>query len=81
MAGEKVVVRFLNKSAPYNAGEVAGFAPEEAQKLVDGGLAIFEPDPPTKKAISEPAVHRMVETPTVKKEITPKSKKQKGTRR
>ena len=36
-----VAIRFLQKQSPYNAGEVAGFTPETAQRYVDAKLAEF----------------------------------------
>lgn len=36
---EKVVVKFVKHWRGYNAGEVAGFDPELAQRLQDGGVA------------------------------------------
>jgi hypothetical protein len=36
-----VAVRFTEKQSPYNAGEVAGFTPEVAQRYVHAKLAEF----------------------------------------
>lgn len=36
---EPVLLQFLTSSAPYRAGEVAGFAPAEAQALIDRKVA------------------------------------------
>jgi hypothetical protein len=36
-----VIVKFVQKNAPYNIGELAGFSPEVARRLVAGGKAIF----------------------------------------
>lgn len=36
-----IAVRFVQKNAPYNVGEVAGFSMEIALKLVRGKKAVF----------------------------------------
>lgn len=42
MTKEKpVIVKFVRKNAPYNVGELAGFSPVIARRLVAGGKAIF----------------------------------------
>ena len=46
----KVVV-FLVSNGIYNAGDIAGFAPNEAERLVGGGVAKYH----------EPSVDRSVE--------------------
>lgn len=40
-----VALRFLRRQAPYNAGEIAGFAPEMAARLVKGGVAVLHEAP------------------------------------
>ena len=42
MTKEKpVIVKFVQKNAPYNVGELAGFSPAVARRLVAGKKAIF----------------------------------------
>lgn len=42
MTKEKpVIVKFVKKNAPYNVGELAGFPPAIARRLVSGRKAIF----------------------------------------
>jgi hypothetical protein len=36
-----VIVKFLSHNAPYNAGEVAGFSSDVAQRLVAAGRAEY----------------------------------------
>jgi len=38
---EMIAVRFVQKNAPYNVGEIAGFPIEVARKLVKGKKAVF----------------------------------------
>ena len=45
-----IPVRFLEKCPPYNAGDVAGFEPTEAARLIDRGVAErYQVEKPTKK--------------------------------
>lgn len=41
---EKISVQFIQKNAPYNVGEIAGFPIAVAKKLVQGKKAIFVGD-------------------------------------
>lgn len=41
MQNEKVAVQFVTSCSPYTQGEVAGFAPNDAKKLVTKGLAQY----------------------------------------
>lgn len=40
---DNVAVQFVRSSAPYEAGDVAGFPSLQAQSLVDRGIAAFWP--------------------------------------
>lgn len=42
---EKVVLRFVKPSPPYNSGEVAGFPPAQARAYLDAGIAHLEGEP------------------------------------
>jgi len=37
----KVAVKFLTKTPPYNAGEIAGFTQGVAESLVISGVAVY----------------------------------------
>lgn len=64
------IVRFLQSMSPYQAGEIAGFAPEEADRLITFGFAkawdwnqdvveeevVEEED----KSLDEPPVDKMI---------------------
>ena len=41
MSQKPVAVRFLQQAMKYNAGEIAGFAPELAANLVQTGVAEY----------------------------------------
>lgn len=45
-----VAVRFLKRWRAYNPTEVAGFEPETADKLVDGGVAEYGDKARTKRS-------------------------------
>jgi hypothetical protein len=55
---KKVVVRFVQKNAPYNVGEIAGFPVEVASRLVRAKKAIFlsEEDAPAGPGAPQPKV-------------------------
>lgn len=40
MADEKKVLKFVKHSTPYAQGDVAGFAPEVAEKYIEAGVAV-----------------------------------------
>jgi hypothetical protein len=67
-----VLVRFLRGNAPYNANEQAGFAPADAQRLIDAGVVELvnppAPPPPAPKEETAPVV-KPVEPPTVRRPI------------
>lgn len=53
---KKTIVRFLRPWATYGAGEVAGFAPHVADKLLSNGFAALnEPAPPPAPDPAPPA--------------------------
>jgi hypothetical protein len=37
-------VRFIQPAAPFNAGDVAGFPRDKAQKMVELGFAVWAPE-------------------------------------
>lgn len=41
MSKELVCVKFVRKNAPYNSGEIAGFAPSIAANLVKAKRAVY----------------------------------------
>ncbi|MDI6872095.1 MAG: hypothetical protein QME79_12280 [Bacillota bacterium] len=65
-----IPVRFKVGQAPYNAGEIAGFPPEVAERLISAGVAeayVAEVRPPeVTKAIEAPPVDKMVRSATHK---------------
>lgn len=50
-----VAVRFLKRWRAYNPGEVAGFDPEIADKLVEGGAAEYADKARTKRPATKAA--------------------------
>ena len=55
-----ILIQFLKNSRPYNAGEIAGFDEEMAQKYIDLGAAeVYRPNkmesPEVKRAKKKPA--------------------------
>ena len=49
-------VRFLRPKAPYNVGEVAGFAEGAAKRLIDAGYAVEDmPVAPVNRMMEAPA--------------------------
>lgn len=73
--GSRLLVRFLTGNPPYNAGEVAGFAPAEAERLVSAGTAVYHNDPvlralPAVKDVAAPPAHKMVTAPARSKAPT-----------
>lgn len=40
-----MLVKFIRGYSPYQSGEVAGFPPEKAEKLVKMGVAVYPPKP------------------------------------
>lgn len=61
-----MLVRFLRAYGIYNAGEIAGFEDELAQKLIELKIA-EEVGEVIEKAIEEPAKDKMVKGAKVKK--------------
>lgn len=60
-----MTVRFKTSYSPYNAGEVAGFPPEIARRLIQSGVA--EEVMPEKKAVEGPAMDKMLKRAPRKK--------------
>lgn len=72
-----VVVKFVEREPPYNAGETAGFSPETAARLVAKGTAQYASDEEAAKAPAAPTpaapaivVRRTEEPPFVETEET-----------
>jgi len=61
-----MLVKFVKGYSPYQSGEVAGFSPDKAEKLVKMGVAIYPPKPnldPVPEPITsdfEAPINRMV---------------------
>jgi hypothetical protein len=74
-----VSVKFIRKNSPYNVGEIAGFPPDIAEKLVKRKRAVYsKPDkeappkpPPAKEDAVEPP------KPKAKAKAKPKAKAKK----
>ena len=49
MSNKPITVVFLKAWRGYSKDEVAGFAPEEAERLVDNDVAEYKGKPPAKK--------------------------------
>ena len=71
-----IVIQFLKHSRPYNAGEIAGFEDDLAQRYIDQGIAeVFKP-----KTMESPEVKRAAKKPakkTAAKKTAKKSPKKK----
>ena len=67
-----IAVKFRKASAPYNAGETAGFEKDHAFKLVDMGIARFVEAPP---GLDEFGAKLKEADPPVKKKKTAAKKK------
>ncbi len=52
-----VSVRFLQHHSPYNGGELAGFPPEEAERLVKMKVAEIVPPPVVAEVAPPPVAH------------------------
>lgn len=73
------VVRFVEGYAPYNAGEIAGFEDEQAERLIASGVAVpynqeenqqeeqEESQKVQTQALDEPVAHRAITKPARKK--------------
>lgn len=59
---DAVAVRFTQAHGIYNAGEIAGFRPEVAKRLIKSGVA----EPAPKKAVERPPVDRQATSPVRK---------------
>jgi len=51
---ESVVITFTKPWSRYSRGDIAGFKPEEAERLVKGGVAVKGTKLPAAKADQEP---------------------------
>jgi hypothetical protein len=66
-----VQVKFVQKFAPYQAGEVAGFSEDRAAKLVSSGIAEYLDKPVRKFEVP----NKMVSAPEVSKDAQPEAAK------
>ena len=67
-----IAVKFRRASAPYNAGELAGFEADHAIKLVDLGIAEYIEAPPGLDVFG--AKLKAPDTPVKKKKTAAKKK-------
>jgi len=72
------IVRFLKGASPFNAGEVGGVPPADAERLIRGGYAErYTPEiqtkvePPPGEAKVEPALDTLSETPALETKVEP----------
>lgn len=70
-----VPVVFIKKNAPYNVGEIAGFAPAISERMVNAKRAKYYV-PPGEQADPPPAA-KVEPPPEVKPKAKPKAKKKK----
>lgn len=68
MVKKKLVpVRFIRKNAPYNVGEIAGFTPEIAKRLIDRKRAVpYVPPEEEKPVVPPPATSEPKPKPKAK---------------
>lgn len=63
MSDDRIVVQFSKTCGLYNAGEVAGFDPAEADRYLKAGVAVPYPPAPAPvadKALDEPAKDKQI---------------------
>ena len=75
-AQDLVPVRFIMKNAPYNVGEIAGFPPAVAQRLIDRKRAVPYVPPEEEKPVVPPPAES---EPEPKPKAKPKAKAKKKT--